>query len=84
MSDAFAPLAVPATARSAEGTACRLKVIPQAGAAPTFKPLQPAPAGHTAHSSGPPKITLQRDGDRVTHIRLECGCGEIVELACVY
>lgn len=93
MTDAFAPLALPASSRPAEGAAFRLKVIPQASATPAFKPLQPVPspaagssnpANHEAHSSSPPKVTLQREGDRVTHIRLECGCGELFELACEY
>lgn len=93
MTDAFAPLALPASSRPAEGAVFRLKVIPQASAAPVFKPFQPplnpaagsaTPARHEAHSLGPPKVTLQRDGDRVTHIRLECACGEVFELACVY
>lgn len=94
MTDAFAPLAVPRNTRPADGAVFRLKVIPQAGnATPAFKPLQPAPKGstassapgeHAAHSADGPKVTLQREGDRVTHIRLECGCGEVFELACVY
>lgn len=85
MTDAFAPLTVPATSRSAEGATFRLKIISQSNsAAPAFKPLPSAPAEHATHSSVLPKITLQRDGDRVTHIRLECGCGEVVELACAY
>ncbi len=94
MTDAFAPLAVPKTTRPADGATFRLKVIPQAGnAAPVFKPFQPAPkpspvpsapGDHAAHSVAAPKVTLQREGDRVTHIRLECGCGEVFELACVY
>ncbi len=92
MPDTFAPLAVPKSTRQADAT-FRLKVIPQAAnTAPAFKPLQPAPkpsaapsapGDHTAHSVAP-KVTLQREGDRVTHIRLECGCGEVFELACVY
>ncbi len=93
MTDAFAPLALPAGSRPADGAAFRLKVIPQAAAAPAFQPIQPAsktvvaspaPAAHSSHSSAAPKVTLQRDGDRVTHIRLECSCGEVFELACAY
>ena len=87
MTDAFAPLVVPTTTLSAQGTTFRLKVIPQASAAPAFLPLQPAlrqAAAHAAHTSCAPKVTLQRDGDCVTHIRLECGCGEVFELTCGY
>lgn len=94
MTNAFAPLPVPASSRPAEGATFRLKILPQAGHTTTgFKPLQPAPkqaaapsalGERAAHSSSSPQVTLQREGDRVTHIRLECGCGEVFELACVY
>ena len=33
---------------------------------------------------GEPRVTVQRDGDRVTHLRIQCSCGQIMELACVY
>ncbi len=89
MPAAFAPLVVPATQRAADGTTFHLKVIPQAKATPVFKPLQPAAtaaatAAHAPHPARPPKVTLLRDGNRVTHLRLECACGEIFELACEY
>jgi hypothetical protein len=35
-------------------------------------------------SAGEPAITLQREGDRVTHIRIQCACGQVIELACLY
>lgn len=31
-----------------------------------------------------PRVTVQRDGDRVTHLRIQCTCGQIMDLACVY
>lgn len=94
MTAAFAPLALPAGGRSNGSSAFRLKVLPQATTAPAFKAFQTAPAPvapppqppkHEAHkASSPPKVTLQRDGERVTHIRVECSCGEVFELACEY
>ena len=33
---------------------------------------------------GEPRVTVQRDGDRVTHLRIQCTCGMIMDLACVY
>ena len=33
---------------------------------------------------GEPRVTLQRDGDRVTHLRIQCTCGQVMDLACVY
>ena len=34
--------------------------------------------------SGSPRITLRREGDRITHIGIECGCGQLIELECSY
>jgi hypothetical protein len=31
-----------------------------------------------------PQVMLQRDGDRVTNIRIQCGCGQVMDLACDY
>ena len=31
-----------------------------------------------------PRVTVQRDGNRVTHLRIQCTCGQIMDLACVY
>jgi hypothetical protein len=31
-----------------------------------------------------PRVSLQCEGDRVTNIRVQCSCGQIVDLACVY
>jgi hypothetical protein len=33
---------------------------------------------------GDPQVSLQYEGDRVTHIRIQCSCGQIMDLACVY
>jgi len=63
-------------------------VQPLAGASsPTaFTSVAPgeggASASHLHH--GMPKVTLTRDGDRVTHIHVHCVCGQTIELACQY
>ena len=53
----------------------------------------PAPAsasegGATGPTSqapaSPPTVTLKREGDRVTHVQIQCSCGELIELNCVY
>ena len=31
-----------------------------------------------------PRVTVQREGDRVTHLRVQCTCGQIMDIACVY
>jgi hypothetical protein len=56
-----------------------------------FQSLETRPAAalnSSANSAekkiGEPKVTVQRDGDRVTHLRIQCTCGMIMDLACVY
>jgi hypothetical protein len=29
-------------------------------------------------------VTLEREGERVSRIRIECTCGQTIELACAY
>ena len=60
MTDAFAPLVVPATIRSAEGAVFRLKVIPQAIGVPAFQPLQSAPpqSGAPVHTHAAATTTI--------------------------
>lgn len=36
------------------------------------------------HTCAQPVITLQREGERVTSVRVECSCGQVIELACSY
>lgn len=50
--------------------------------APNFAPL--CAAGTTAADAGQPIITLKKEGDRVVQIRIQCLCGQIIELACDY
>ena len=69
------------------GPTTNLKVVPKAEAGPAFTPLTIPGAAH-AHAciaaQGKPVVTLQREGERVTGIRIECICGQIIELACSY
>ncbi|MGE3309184.1 MAG: hypothetical protein AB7O66_04375 [Limisphaerales bacterium] len=58
---------------------------------PAFTPMRPHAAGSCAKESGngtaparEPVVTLHKDGEHVTGIRIECGCGQVIELACTY
>jgi hypothetical protein len=44
----------------------------------------PAPPPPTPQNCPPPKVTLQRQGDVVSAIRVQCSCGQVIELSCVY
>ena len=54
---------------------------------PVFHSLEPLrAAAHNGAEKKPcePRVTVQRDGNRVTHLRIQCTCGQIMDLACVY
>jgi hypothetical protein len=77
----FVTMPVPA----AETAPPPLKAPPQAQARAVFEPLpesgQPAAP---AKNCGQPSVTLQRQGEVISGIRVECGCGQVIELACAY
>jgi hypothetical protein len=84
MSDSFVPL-VTAPVSIGETALLHLKILPQAEAKAVFEPL---PEGSGAEQPvkvcGRPSVTLQRQGEVVSGIRIECGCGQVIELACAY
>ncbi|MEW6302724.1 MAG: hypothetical protein AB1705_04590 [Verrucomicrobiota bacterium] len=83
MSANFVPLfpQLPARPGGPDGFA-HLKIHPvdQQGETSLSK-VQP-PAASPPH--GEARVTLLREGERVTGIRVECRCGEVVLLDCVY
>jgi len=84
MTDTFLPL-VTAPVSAGESALLQLKVLPQAEAKAIFEPM---PEGgrpeRPAKACGQPSVTLQRQGEVVSGIRIECGCGQVIELACAY
>lgn len=84
MSDSFVPL-VTAPVATGDTALLQLKVLPQAEAKAVFEPLpQAGRAEPTAKACAAPSVTLQRQGEVVSGIRIECGCGQVIELACAY
>jgi hypothetical protein len=83
---------VPLTAAppAGENREFRVTVIPQTGPAQPFQTLEQvaSSAGSAALPNGPkncePRLSLQRDDGRVTNIRIQCSCGQMMDLACVY
>jgi len=43
-----------------------------------------ADAPQTQKPACEPKVSVQRDGSRVTGIQILCSCGQVIDLACVY
>ena len=84
---------VPLTAAPAAGSQreFHVTVIPKEGQTRPFQSLEkPATSfgGDSLSSSDKklcePRISVQREGDRVTGIRVHCTCGQVMELACLY
>jgi hypothetical protein len=71
MSDTFVPLPRPSAA-SKDGGFNPIKIISQSA----------APAH--GDSCREPVLTLQRDGDKIIGIRIECVCGQVINLSCEY
>ena len=82
MTEAFVPLMPGALPGSNPGGAFRLKPISNSFEPTTAPKPAPEAALHPAH--GEPKITLERQGEVITHIRVQCGCGQVMELKCEY
>lgn len=84
MNGSFTPF-VPAKSGASQvnGQSFSLKVCSQPAAHEAFAPFKPL-AGPPAPGAAAPAITLQREGERVKGIRIQCGCGQVIDLECVY
>jgi hypothetical protein len=86
--ESFVPLT--AASPAGENREFRVTVIPQTGPAQPFQTLEQAASGIASGISPDrkkncePRLTIQRDGERITNIRIQCACGQVMDLACVY
>jgi len=79
--ESFVPLtAVPASPEQRE---FRVTVTNSGKSADSFHTLD-APTTAAGKKNCEPRVTVQREGDRVTHLRVQCSCGQVLDLACVY
>ena len=91
--ESFVPLASHSPRPAGERLAFQATVMAQPGAA---QKLQAVASASTTVSSAAststrqpqtvcePKVSVQRDDNRVTGIQILCSCGQVIELACVY
>jgi len=85
--ESFVPLTTALPTSSGGHTEFRATVVSQADQLQKFQSVANATAGTSAaprSSDCQPEVSLQRDGNRVTGIRVQCSCGEVIELACAY
>ena len=85
--DTFVPLV--ASAPSAQTQEFKVTVIPQAGQPQDFHAMGNGPAGEgqgvfLKKQNCEPRLSVQRDGDKITSIRIQCRCGQTIDVACVY
>ncbi|HEY3857443.1 MAG TPA: hypothetical protein VGO67_23915 [Verrucomicrobiae bacterium] len=83
MSAQFVPLLSPVATSNDSGASHDLNVFPRSAAKSVFKPLIPPPV-HTTEECAKPTITLERKGDVISGIRIQCGCGSVIELSCLH
>jgi hypothetical protein len=84
MTDTFVPLTA-MSAAAGQTAGFQSKVMPQAEARPVFQQLPNATTRECRpQPCAPPAVTVQRQGDIISGIRVECGCGQVIELACSY
>jgi hypothetical protein len=72
---------VPLVAAPASELAKNTSAMPLGQAAVDFKNMSKVSPAHANHA---PKITVQRDGDKITKIHIICSCSQVIELDCVY
>ena len=82
MSTAFVPFAAlaasqPQSASSASSASSQFIPLPVAPPA-RAQAAEPPPIQHQ------PIVRLHREGDAVRHIQIQCSCGQVIDLDCVY
>ena len=85
--DPFVPLTA-SKSPSDDKAEYRARVVSEPGETKFFKPLTTEPSStepevHVKKTCDP-RISIQREGDQVSSIRIHCGCGQIIDLACIY
>lgn len=85
MSKDFVPFTAATPGGSRTGGVSRTEVVAGAQSTVPFRPLSQAqPPPPASDARGEPTISLERDGGRVTRIKVRCPCGNVFELACDY
>ena len=79
MSQDFIPFGRGSVSPAAPPDAFRLKTSPPP---PPAAPPPPAPAANPPPRE--PQLSVERDGDRITLIRIQCSCGQTHEVTCLY
>jgi len=84
MSKGFVPFSALGPGGAPVGTGSLAKVAGGAKPGEAFQSLTESSllTRVTPQSGHEPKVTLEREGNRVTRIKVQCVCGNIIELDC--
>ena len=89
MPAAFAPLFGKSSSQRPGAATTRVEVVSVSAPTAVRVPLRsnsPSRTTNPIHSDeackAPPKVIVQKQDDVVTSIRIECPCGQVIELAC--
>lgn len=86
--ESFVPLtAAPAPAGRREFNVSVIRRDEQPKPFHSLEPLRadaPATAASAEKKICEPRVSVQRDNGRVTHLRIQCTCGQVMDLACSY
>lgn len=86
-SQAFVPLTLAPAGKANHGD-FRVLLSERPETARALSELQPLAAEAPAQSPGcpgcQPRITLQKEGDRISGIQVVCTCGQVIDLKCDY
>jgi hypothetical protein len=84
MSDSFSPL-FGSPLGGAGGSARNFRVQVVGAGSPALTPTAALAVSHApCDPAKPVKVSLEKNGDTVTGIRIDCGCGQVIQLECVY
>jgi hypothetical protein len=84
MNKSFVPFSASPPSVTSTGPGLRAKAVVDSKLAEAFRPITGSdlPASTVSSALHEPKVTLEREGSRVTCIKVQCLCGHIIELTC--
>ena len=82
-SNSFVPLSN-APASATERQDFHLTLLPQTAVARPAQSASTTPMVPSTPGLCQPRIMLQREGQTITRIRIQCACGHVMELECEY
>ncbi len=84
MNAAFKPLLPAGSAEPTPRLSFTAKVLRQPATVASFQPASRACTAPASPANHQPRVTLERQGDRISRILITCACGEVIELDCRY